>query len=385
MLSLDLRTLLLAFTFARLAQAVGLFFVWRMHSHYPPVREWAAGAILSAAGMLLVGMRGIWPEWMTVAIANLVLLPGWMLFDAGIVRATGREPPWRLGLAVAALSWCWLVWHAVIDANFPVRVLGFTFAVLSFHAYAIAACWRFTGSTRRATFRLLALIMAVEAGSAVWRALDAFNLQLTSMFSPSLGQGQFLLVTFICTFLVSILLVLLAAQKLQEDADYQAHHDPLTDMLNRRSLDECAEHEWSRAVRHDFPLSCLMVDIDHFKRFNDEHGHRAGDSALIHVAQVARSALRTEDVWARYGGEEFVAMLPNTSAEQAEVVAERVRRAIAESMLLTPQGEAWVTVSIGIAERQSGHERWDQMLDAADQALYAAKGRGRNCVVVADA
>lgn len=385
MLKLDLRTLLLVFTMARLIQAVGLFLVWRVHKQYPPVRDWAAGAILCAGGLLLIGMRDLWPEWLSVMLANLLLLPGWMWFDSGIVRATGQRPPWRLGLAVAGLCWLWLMWHSAISPNYPVRVLGFNTALLLFHGYTILACLRFPPGPRRVTFRLIAVLLALETMSSSWRAASAFTDNLTTMFSPTVAQGQFLIVSFLVSVLLGILLVLLTAQKFQEDVDYQAHHDPLTDVLNRRSLDECAEHEWSRSVRHHFPLTFLMVDIDHFKWFNDEHGHRAGDSALIHVAQVARSALRTEDVWVRYGGEEFVAMLPNTTAEQAAVVAERLRQAIAQAPVPTPQGEARVTVSVGVAERLPDNERWDQVLDGADQALYAAKGRGRNCVVVAGA
>ncbi|WP_417565394.1 diguanylate cyclase [Marinobacter sp.] len=163
--------------------------------------------------------------------------------------------------------------------------------------------------------------------------------------------------------------------------------DGLTHVANRRQFDEKLENEWKRALRHGHPLSLLMLDIDHFKRVNDELGHLVGDDCLTEVAALcAAEVQRTGDLLARYGGEEFSILLPATCEEGAVQVAERVRQAIARSPVHSGEGVAPVslTVSVGVAtvvptQSMLPHE----LIRQADEALYAAKESGRNRVVVA--
>jgi diguanylate cyclase (GGDEF)-like protein len=151
--------------------------------------------------------------------------------------------------------------------------------------------------------------------------------------------------------------------------------DPLTGLLNRRSLMERLELETARALRYQRALSVLVLDIDHFKRINDTLGHEAGDEALVLLATIVRSSVRGSDIAARLGGEEFVVVAPETAIEGAQVLAERLRAEI--------QLRASYTVSIGVASTESTEARTARaLLAAADCALYRAKGAGRNCVVV---
>jgi diguanylate cyclase (GGDEF)-like protein len=148
--------------------------------------------------------------------------------------------------------------------------------------------------------------------------------------------------------------------------------DGLTQVANRRHFDDTLTLEWRRAVRNGMPLSLLMVDIDFFKRFNDEHGHPAGDEALRRIAQVLRETVhRAADLVARYGGEEFVVLLPETDAKHAADIAESLRHNIEH---LAP-----ITASIGVAtETPSRDESPDMLVRRADEALYEAKRAGRN-------
>jgi diguanylate cyclase (GGDEF)-like protein len=176
------------------------------------------------------------------------------------------------------------------------------------------------------------------------------------------------------------------------DARYQmrlaesALQDPLTGLYNRRHLDERLGAELAAAQRHGRPVSLLMIDVDHFKEVNDEHGHLAGDEALKMVAFVLRGAVRKEDVLARYGGEEFVVVARETVLEGAHALAERIRRAVERSHCAWQGRELGVTVSIGVTVSVGLTEfvqgRTDrEMLEAADRALYLAKQGGRNRVV----
>jgi len=161
-----------------------------------------------------------------------------------------------------------------------------------------------------------------------------------------------------------------------------AHTDPLTGLSNRRLFDLTAEREVARARRQRESICVLMLDVDHFKRVNDQHGHDAGDRVLRALAGTAQQMLRETDLLARFGGEEFVALLPNTALESARTVAERLRVKLGE--LRIPNGQQapiQITVSIGVA--QLGHFDLDDALKDADRALYLAKNSGRNQVQLA--
>jgi diguanylate cyclase (GGDEF)-like protein len=156
--------------------------------------------------------------------------------------------------------------------------------------------------------------------------------------------------------------------------------DALTDVANRRQFEQILDLEWRRAVRSTAPLSLILADIDHFKQFNDSYGHPAGDRCLRDVATLLDGIVqRAGDQVARYGGEEFAAMLPETDAQGAEQIAERMRLAV-ESL---ETGGGRVTVSIGVATIVAGETRTaESLVAAADAALYDAKRAGRNTVRV---
>ncbi|MDJ0741650.1 MAG: diguanylate cyclase [Gammaproteobacteria bacterium] len=163
----------------------------------------------------------------------------------------------------------------------------------------------------------------------------------------------------------------------------QASEDPLTGLLNRRSFDEIAAKQLMSAGRQQRPLSAIMVDIDHFKAINDAHGHGVGDEVLQAVARRIRRGLSAQDVLSRYGGEEFAVLLPDTSLTAGQLVAERLRHAVAESPIKTSAGEMNVTISLGVAERDGWTNGVTHLLERADHGLLAAKRDGRNRVVSA--
>ena len=159
--------------------------------------------------------------------------------------------------------------------------------------------------------------------------------------------------------------------------------DGLTGLANRRSLDQALKQEWARGMRSGQPLALLMIDVDHFKAFNDRHGHHGGDVALRSVAQaLAASIRRPGDLAARYGGEEFMVVLPETNKTGACILAEKLRLAIEA---LPPFGDDTlpITVSIGVATHLPiSHDVPEPLFHAADRALYRAKKNGRNRVEV---
>jgi diguanylate cyclase (GGDEF)-like protein len=162
----------------------------------------------------------------------------------------------------------------------------------------------------------------------------------------------------------------------------QALTDSLTGLHNRRFAMERLEQEWALTKRGGRALSCLMVDVDHFKLINDRHGHQVGDEALKRVATVLKKAARTEDVVCRYGGEEFLVICPDTKLADAFQCAERLRLSVEAQTLKLPDGnELKMTVSIGLTEKQDAFNSLAVLLNQVDKNLYAAKEAGRNrCV-----
>ena len=163
-----------------------------------------------------------------------------------------------------------------------------------------------------------------------------------------------------------------------------ARTDALTGLSNRRDFIERGGREWQRHQRHAAPLAVLMMDIDHFKSINDQHGHAGGDLVLQEMAKTCTASLRNIDLVARVGGEEFAVMLPETTVERATEIAERLRQAVASLSVMLPAGQALrFTVSVGLAMYEPADEGIDAGLMRADQALYKAKAGGRNQVQVA--
>jgi diguanylate cyclase (GGDEF)-like protein len=166
--------------------------------------------------------------------------------------------------------------------------------------------------------------------------------------------------------------------------------DALTGVYNRRYIDRRLLEEVGRARRQSYRISCIYIDVDHFKRVNDTHGHQAGDDVLRDVAARIKAELRMSDVMGRFGGEEFVALLIDADLDAANMVAQRIRASVAGQPFMLAEGQALaVTVSVGVStldDFERGHAIEDvasALVAQADQALYQAKQNGRNQVVAA--
>ncbi|WP_420194176.1 GGDEF domain-containing protein [Marinobacter sp. GH_1] len=160
--------------------------------------------------------------------------------------------------------------------------------------------------------------------------------------------------------------------------------DRLTGLLNRGTWENLVDAEYERYRRYGQATSLVMFDIDHFKPVNDTYGHLAGDEVIRHTAQITRSSIRQSDSAGRYGGEEFGIILPETDAENARLICERIRESIEKSTVETNAGNITYTISMGIAQLTDEPENYMQWMQKADEALYAAKESGRNRVVVAE-
>ncbi|MEO8332613.1 MAG: GGDEF domain-containing protein [Gallionella sp.] len=174
---------------------------------------------------------------------------------------------------------------------------------------------------------------------------------------------------------------LLTSRDKRKQFEHQATVDALTGLHNRHWMVDVFPRTLHRCVFNKKSCTIMMADIDHFKRVNDTHGHLVGDTTLKAVAKIISQNLRPQDMLARYGGEEFALLLPDTDLQQAKKIAERVRAAIADATISRDELSFQVTISIGITATQH-EEKFEGLIDEADQALYRAKELGRNRVEV---
>jgi diguanylate cyclase (GGDEF)-like protein len=163
---------------------------------------------------------------------------------------------------------------------------------------------------------------------------------------------------------------------------HNARHDSLTGAPNRGFLNELGSHAVGAARRYQHPLAVAMMDVDHFKRINDIYGHAAGDNVLRQLARTCMASLRQADLFGRYGGEEFVCIMPETKADEALACVERMRVKVEQLQIDTGGGPLQFTISAGVAVTRPGVEDWEALLKDADDALYLAKGGGRNRTVL---
>jgi len=223
-----------------------------------------------------------------------------------------------------------------------------------------------------------AIMLAVPLG------LSARETAVTHLFEPSASKAWGLAAASVMLALQAFGAVLMTAQRLQGELQRQALVDAMTGLPNRRAFDDALLRAVEGAARSGGAVGLLLVDVDHFKRINDTHGHAAGDEVLRQVATLIREEPRRVDLCARLGGEEFAIILAGASPEAAREFAERLRRKIAAAAIVFEGKAIAVTVSIGVAAMMPSDESADVALLRADAALYKAKDGGRNLVLLGD-
>ena len=302
--------------------------------------------------------------WVRLGGAGLIIGTG--LFQRRTRRVEWAPAIAKLRLAISAGTIAWAL--ALLDDGFLIGLSGLVIAVLGAAYSAI---------DRRDVFVLylppLLLTLAIMALARV--ELFVF-----------INAACFLALTLVVAWLLASVQErsYRRSYKLEQALLRESRIDSLTGVDNRRSLEEQGRAALSLCQRHGQPLSVLMIDLDHFKTVNDMHGHPAGDAVLVAVASICRGLMRESDRFGRWGGEEFLAILPDTSAEQAQALAERIRVAIQEARISFEQAVLRITASVGVAGGEVPHDlasRWTALIREADDAMYRAKAGGRNRVV----
>jgi len=372
-LKLDARTILVMTALMGPLMAVVLY---SMRRNYPvSVRGlgwWASGALVMFVGIVLIATRDLLPSVFSILLGNVLMMGGSLMWVAGTEKFLGLPSSMRVWLPLLALVSLVVAALLLVWPDYTMRVLvinGSMIAIALLHSHRLVLHSRFEFASRF-------LVLALMAGACAWlvHATGALiGYTGGSVFAPTSFNVACNAALTMATLLTLIGFVLLASERVREEFERLATRDSLTGALMRRAWNAAAQLEIDRHRRHGRELSLVAMDLDYFKRINDTFGHLAGDQALVDFVERAGTHLRSQDQMGRLGGEEFVLLLPETSAQDAGVVAERIRQSSESAGT-----ETRYTVSMGIATLHAHDHSLQALLARADQALYRAKANGRN-------
>jgi diguanylate cyclase (GGDEF)-like protein len=334
--------------------------------------EWSAGLLAGLIGTALGTASTQLPAFISIFVARVMLAAALYLIYVGTQRFFGVTPKLRNWLLLIAAMMLAQLWFTVVEPSFRIRLgLSNVLAGLLFAAHAHLVFKQGIHTFARAlTLSVLVLMALIQ----VMRLATPFIWPLgQNIFDTSTVHLVFVGSFVFCILLFSISTVLMASERLHAELEHLVSHDALTNAATRRHIQEACEKELERCRRHGRSMALMIMDLDNFKQVNDTYGHQAGDQVLVDFVAKASALLRRPDQLGRYGGEEFMVMLPDTSLEEAVVVAERIR----ETCALPAPGPS-CTVSIGVTTYKNEFDTVDTLLTRADAALYRAKGNGRN-------
>ena len=355
--------------------------LYSLRRNYPPsikgLSEWSGALlILFFSGVLIAGRDRI-PDILSLTLANFLFFLGLYWAYVGSQRFFGIPPrhmPWVVIIGLTALAHVWFTF-VVVSPYYRlliVNVLGAVF--MGWHARLVY---------RQKPMNFSRWLTAGSLGAAALMQVIRVILAMTQSIADNLLAPspihQFYAVGFAFSILLlSIGFVLMASDMLRRELEQLASRDSLTNALTRRHWNTLCESELQRCKRSGRSMAVLALDLDHFKAVNDSYGHQAGDKVLIAFVANVNAYLRQNDHLGRFGGEEFSLLLPETSLQQAKLVAERIRMDLDQSKIMPS-----CTVSIGVTTSQGGGDTVDAIMARADAAMYKAKVAGRNRVETA--
>lgn len=386
-ITFDVRTALLLGGATTLLLGILLLAVRRS---FPPILRpalglWLRGNLLQPVGFVLYAMRDHAPALLTIVVANLVIVAAFCDYQSAIYRLLERREPrggrWiLLGIVlVAVLVFTYgiaaIVWRIVV-----ISLVLAVIAALSARPL-LAGPWRTLSAARRVTglvFVFGIVVLLLRIGNTLMHPENISN-----GLESTIGQVALFSTAALLPLLGSYGFLLLCTDRMREELERVATTDYLTGLLNRRAIQAAGRAAVASARSSGTGCAVLMLDVDRFKRINDERGHAGGDEALAEVVARVAGAVHEPHLLGRFGGEEFLLLLPHGDVSRAMVVAETLRAAVADVPLALASG-AWPgTVSVGVAVLAERDRDFDDLVRRADAALYRAKDAGRNRVEVA--
>jgi diguanylate cyclase (GGDEF)-like protein len=319
-------------------------------------------------------------------VPNYLILGCILALALGLLRFWNLDPDWRTLSLPLALSFLGVTWFGFVQPNDSARVFSLIFGFIVVIAIAM---WRSYFATRREFGSLAADGLCLAVGLAVvlvvWRGYIAgFTEQPVNLNNEGTGSELGLYALLAAVNGPNLLYAYFVAMRLLRRANEAARTDGLTGLKNHRAFMDEADTLWHARTKQRIPGAAIAIDLDHFKRINDEFGHAVGDEVLRSFSTILRTTCEAEHLVGRTGGEEFIVIVEALPKPAVQALAERIMRRISRARILAEDGrEIKVTVSVGIAFDSPTDVRPNDLLLRADSALYTAKERGRNRIVFA--
>lgn len=379
---MDPKTVVLVLAMNLIANGALLALIGARMAERSGLRGFSLGAVVFGLAYLVRLAQDPTSTSLFHVLPDAAMIFATLCFVTGLRRFNGESPlGHRLiggGVALFVVLSLVATWQLQAAGRHLVLNVGLaaTYGLLGWQAARSA-----TGASpaRRLPLRVLAAFISLLAAACALRGAVVLPLGVEALFSGPAAQ-LFYGYSIITSVVLGPNLLWMVFLRLNEQLARLATHDPLTKLLNRNGLADALHRHFEQPGPR--PLVLMHIDIDHFKRINDEHGHAAGDAVLQGVAHALGSQLRASDFVARLGGEEFLVGCDGPDVEQAAHLAERLRMAVAERRHRLPGGSGALgcTISVGVSPPVARHHQWEEALRHADEALYAAKQAGRNRV-----
>ena len=348
--------------------------------------HWLVATVLMSLGLLMVVQRGTWPVFVTYVLANVLIVSAFVAYRRGaqICLRLPRTDAENLAVVAidAVLMTAFVLFPAhpsyiVVSASVPIAWTLLRSTVELYRGMSAEASVR-TARAVAGPFALLGLVFSARAVLGLI-APDAAARPLNEATTfNTFAVMVFMLVGLVINMVLAMMVVARMVLRLQ----HLSQRDSLTGLLNRRAFMPLLGRQSARLRRYGETYALVTLDIDHFKAINDQHGHAAGDAALVALAGLLREAARGVDHIARLGGEEFCMLLPHTDLDGAVKLGARVRDLVRQAPW-AHIGDS-LTVSVGVAVALHASETGADLMARADKALYRAKAAGRDCVVLAE-
>ena len=377
---LDVRTLYIVVVFITIVAGVWLSFSALQQRNRRPLALWASCYFLVGIGVALFAVRGWLPDALRIIAGNSFILLGYGAAWQGARAFDGRPTQWT-GLSVGALIWLCACLVPTFLEILSLRVMLVS-GIVSAYSFATAwELWRGRGRGELASRLPGVALLCVHGTFFIVRTIDAPNLPLPESGFLTAWNWNMVLAFETLVFMLGMAFIAVAIMKEQLSYEHrrEALIDPLTEAFNRRGFELRGLQVLRRHATTKEPIAAIAFDLDHFKSVNDIFGHAMGDAILVQFSQIATRHLRASDMLFRMGGEEFTALLPGASADDARLVADRIRTSFVDAVRQSCDGRG-VTVSAGVASFGTHGYDAQNLLSAADKALYRSKSEGRNRV-----
>jgi diguanylate cyclase (GGDEF)-like protein len=378
----DLRTMALFVAMAFFVQATAIgaqAFLIRELKQYRGVRAALLANLCVAAGLMLRLFSGNLPEFLITILSNVLLLTGPGLFYIALSQFAGLPYSKLLVIGVITVVLAFLSYFTYGEEDVAKRIITFSLGSIAIVFLLIYQLWRIQKTSLRFSASLMLASFLVHGLFLILRTFSVIRNPPQDTLSLTPAQSSTYLLSFAISFFWSIGFVLMVSHRLRNDLMEIATIDVLTRIPNRRATQSFLEKERSRSQRHQDDFSILLIDIDDFKKVNDQWGHAVGDEVLMRTASLFQSMIRKQDLVGRWGGEEFLIIVPGSC--DTEAFAERIRSEVAAAEFRYGAASFHITVSIGTAcANQTSLEH--EILKKADDALYQAK-LTKNAVKVA--